>query len=58
MGQTKLSYKSGLLRPLSNTMQMATAKEIFKQKPSIGDKVLILKDISTIPNYTLQKLSY
>jgi hypothetical protein len=45
-------------RSFNDTIKEIVEKQIFKQKPSVGTKVVILKGVNVVPHTTLPKLSF
>ena len=47
-----------MLRKLIPTYKKLIDNEVSKLKPSVGNKILILKNINVIPSYPVSELSF
>jgi hypothetical protein len=58
MGMSTQAYGVGApYRPLTNTLTKSIEKQIFKQKPAVGTRIIIMKNIKIVPHTDLPKLS-
>ncbi len=49
---------SSPFRDFKTTQVNIIKEEIFKLKPSVGNKIVILKNIDVIPKYVLREISF